>query len=130
MELNRSLRLDSSKLALKVETWRQYVPRGPDPDLTYERYRAGFDMEGRFYFEWGVHRAALIKRRDDFRADLTDYVNEADEVERRVKQGTFIDGYLSITPRMCMTNYPAPRMGHFDGVRTESVERLDSIPEI
>ncbi|KAL8898935.1 MAG: hypothetical protein Q9207_006449 [Kuettlingeria erythrocarpa] len=127
MELIRSLRLGASKLVLQVETWRQHVPHGPDPDLTFERHRGGFDREGRYFFDWGVHRAALIRRRDDFRAVLTDFVNEVDQ---GLHQGTFIDGYLLITPRMYTNNYPPPRTDDGDGVATECVERLDSIPEI
>lgn len=127
MELTRSLRLGTSKLVLQVEIWRQNIPHGPDPELTFERHRVGFDREGRSVFDWDVHRTALMRRRDEFRTDLTDFVNEVDQ---GLHQGSFIDGYLLITPRIYTNNYPAPRTDGFDRFATESVERLDSIPEI
>ncbi|KAL8918661.1 MAG: hypothetical protein Q9208_007222 [Pyrenodesmia sp. 3 TL-2023] len=127
MELLKSMRLEATTLVLKVENWRQGVPHGSDFDLTTERHRAGFNSEGRFVHEWGIHTAALIRRRDEFKADLTDFINEQD---RGVQIQKFIDGYLSITVKMYTDKYRAPPADYLDLFGTQSVQSLNAIPDI
>ncbi|KAL8763941.1 MAG: hypothetical protein Q9184_000384 [Pyrenodesmia sp. 2 TL-2023] len=127
MEIHKSLKLGASRLLLQVESWRQNIPPGPDPELTSERHEVGFDREGRSVFDWDIHRAALAKRRDEFKTDLTNFVNELDQGEQIQN---FIDGYLSITPRIYTDRYRAPPVDDVDRFPTESVEGLDAIPDI
>lgn len=127
IELLKSLRLEATRLLVVVESWRQNVPHGPDPELTSERHEVGFDREGRSVFDWDIHRAALMRRRDDFKTDLTNFVNELDP---GVQAQNFIDGYLSITPKIYTDKYRAPPVDDVDGFETESVGSLDSIPDI
>lgn len=110
-----------SKLAVRIENWRQKIPRLPDGDLMRERFAKGFDVYGQHIIGHDVHDEALCARAVEARRSMSDFVNGR---KRGVAKGRLMCWPVLIKPKTFQNGFRASAQQTSELHPTPSVEDL------